>query len=66
MTTIEVPKSLHDRLQRLAEQDGLTLAQEIEHLMDRAAARPRVEGRRGRPLKAEETDDQHADGSAEG
>lgn len=41
MTTIKVPKVLRDRLHRLAVEDGLTLAQEIERLMERNAPRPK-------------------------
>ncbi|WP_161605946.1 hypothetical protein [Microlunatus speluncae] len=59
MTTIKVSKGTRDRLHRLAAADGLTLAQEIEKLMDRAGARPKptVGGyRSGKPLSAEEID----------
>jgi hypothetical protein len=65
MTTIKVPKVLRDRLHRLAAEDGLTLAQEIERLMDRAAPRPkpRFGGYRSdKPLSAEEIDARLADG----
>ena len=41
MTTIKVPKVLRDRLHQLAVEDGLTLAQEIERLMERNAPRPK-------------------------
>ena len=40
MTTIKVPKSLRDRLHRLATADGLTLAQEIDKLIGERAPRP--------------------------
>jgi hypothetical protein len=60
VTTIKVPKSTRDRLRRLAEQDELTLAQEIDKLIDERSPRPRpaVGGfRSDRPLSAEEIDD---------
>ncbi|WP_156926003.1 hypothetical protein [Glycomyces arizonensis] len=41
MTTIKVPMTLRDRLRRLADEDGLTLAQEIERLLDNTAPRPK-------------------------
>jgi hypothetical protein len=59
VTTIKVPKVTRDRLHRLAAADGLTLAQEIDRLIDRHAPRPRpsVGGFRSeRPLSAEEID----------
>lgn len=59
VTTIKVPKMTRDRLRRLAAADGLTLAQEIDRLIDRHAPRPRpsVGGFRSeRPLSAEEID----------
>jgi hypothetical protein len=59
VTTIKVPKMTRDRLHRLAAADGLTLAQEIDRLIDRHAPRPRpsVGGFRSeRPLSAEEID----------
>lgn len=65
MTTIKVPKGTRDRLHRLAAEDGLTLAQEIEKLLDRNAPRPKptVGGfRSGRPMSAEEIDEALADG----
>ncbi|SDD22725.1 hypothetical protein [Glycomyces harbinensis] len=65
MTTIKVPKVLRDRLHRLAVEDGLTLAQEIERLMERNAPRPkpRVGGySSGKPLSAEEIDAELAAG----
>lgn len=65
MTTIKVPKGTRDRLHRLAAADGLTLAQEIEKLLDRNAPRPTptVGGfRSGRPLSAEQIDEALADG----
>lgn len=58
-TTIKVPKSLRDRLRRLAEQDGLTLAQEIDKLIGDRAPRPEptVGGfHSGSSLSAEEID----------
>ena len=59
VTTIKVPKVTRDRLHRLAAADGLTLAQEIDRLIDRHAPRPRpsVGGFRSeRPLSAAEID----------
>jgi hypothetical protein len=59
VTTIKVPKMTRDRLHRLAAADGLTLAQEIDRLIDRHAPRPRpsVGGFRSEhPLSAEEID----------
>jgi hypothetical protein len=59
VTTIKVPKLTRDRLRRLAAADGLTLAQEIDRLIDRYAPRPQpsVGGFRSRrPLSAEEID----------
>ncbi len=58
-TTIKVPRALRDRLHRLAAEDGLTLAEEIERLVALAGRRPRprVGGFRStRPLSAEEID----------
>ena len=66
MTTIKVPKATRDRLQRLAAADGVTLAQEIDKLVRERAPRPRPATggfRGGRPLTAEETDDQLAAGN---
>jgi len=40
MTTIKVPKSLRNRLHRLAAADGLTLAQEIDKLIGERVPRP--------------------------
>jgi hypothetical protein len=65
VTTIKVPKVTRDRLHRLAAADGLTLAQEIEKLINRHSprAKPTVGGfRSGRPLTAEEIDAELADG----
>ncbi|GII88379.1 hypothetical protein Ssi03_63690 [Sphaerisporangium siamense] len=59
VTTIKVPKSTRDRLHRLAAADGLTLAQEIDKLIDQHAPRPKpsIGGfRSARPLSAEEID----------
>lgn len=59
MTTIKVPKSLRDRLHRLATADGLTLAQEIDKLIGERAPRPvpTIGGfRSGGSLSAEEID----------
>jgi hypothetical protein len=59
MTTIKVPKSLRDRLRRLAAADGLTLAQEIDKLIGERAPRPTptIGGfRSGGSLSAEEID----------
>ena len=65
MTTIKVPKGTRDRLHRLAAADGLTLAQEIEKLMERGGERPKptVGGyRSGNPLSAEQIDEALAGG----
>lgn len=67
-TTIKVPIALRDRLHRLAAAEGLTLAQEIERLIERHAARPvpTVGGyRSAQPLTAEEIDDQLSRGFGE-
>lgn len=59
MTTIKVSKSLRDRLHRLAAEDGLTLAQEIDKLIGERVPRPEptVGGfRSGSSLSAEEID----------
>lgn len=61
MTTIKVPKATRDRLHRLASSDALTLAQEIEKLLDERSPRPKpsVGGfRSSRPLTAEEIDEE--------
>ncbi|MBM7783431.1 hypothetical protein [Tenggerimyces flavus] len=58
-TTIKVPKSTRDRLHQLAARDGLTLAQEIEKLIDKNEPQPlpRLGGfRSARSLTAEEMD----------
>jgi hypothetical protein len=39
-TTIKVPKATRDRLHELAAKDGLTLAQEIDKLIDEREPRP--------------------------
>jgi hypothetical protein len=65
MTTIKVPKALRDRLQRVAESKGLTLAQAIDQLIEKAGSRPKptVGGyRSGRPLSADEIDEELAKG----
>jgi hypothetical protein len=65
MTTIKVPKATRDRLHRLAAADGVTLAQEIDKLIQAHAPRPRpVTGgfRSSRPLSAEEIDAELAQG----
>ncbi|MEU9891519.1 hypothetical protein [Sphaerisporangium sp. NPDC051011] len=65
MTTIKEPKSTRDRLHRLAAADGVTLAQEIDKLIDQHAPRPKpsVGGfRSSRPLSAEEIDAELAGG----
>lgn len=41
VTTIKVPKRTRDRLHRLAKEEGLTMAQAIDKLMDQSAPRPR-------------------------
>jgi hypothetical protein len=59
VATIKVPKATRDRLYRLAGADGITLAQEIDRLIDQHAPRPKpsVGGfRSSRPLSAEEID----------
>ena len=64
-TTIKVPKSTRDRLHRLAAEDGLTLAQEIDKLIDESKRRPlpTIGGfRSGNPLTAEEMDAELARG----
>lgn len=64
-TTIKVPKATRDRLHRLAAADGLTLAQEIDKLIDQRAPRPKptIGGfRSSRPLTAEEIDAELAAG----
>lgn len=64
-TTIKVPKATRDRLHRLAAADGLTLAQEIDKLIDQHAPRPKptIGGfRSSRPLTAEEIDSELAAG----
>jgi hypothetical protein len=64
-TTIKVPKTTRDRLHRLAEQDGLTLAQEIEKLIEQSGRRPKpsVGGfHSGGSLTAEEIDEELARG----
>jgi hypothetical protein len=64
-TTIKVPKRTRDRLHRLAAAEGLTLAQAIDKLIDKAALRPRpsVGGfSSGQPLDAEAIDAALADG----
>jgi len=64
-TTIKVPKRTRDRLHRLAQAEGLTLAQAIDKLIDEAAPRPRpsIGGfRSGQPLDAEAIDAELASG----
>jgi hypothetical protein len=68
VTTIKVPKTTRDRLHRLAASDGLTLAQEIDRLIDRHTPRPKptVGGfRSSRALSAEEIDAELARGFGE-
>lgn len=63
MTTIKVPKATRGRLHRLAAADGVTLAQEIDKLLSERPPRPRPTTggfRSGRPLSAEEIDEQLA------
>jgi hypothetical protein len=64
-TTIKVPKTTRDRLHRLAAEDGLTLAQEIDKLIDQHSPRPKptIGGfRSGSSLSAEEIDAELAHG----
>lgn len=59
MTTIKVSKSLRDRLHRLAAEDGLTLAQEIDRLISDRLPQPAptIGGfHSGASLSAEEID----------
>jgi hypothetical protein len=59
MTTIKVPKVVRDRLQQVAKSNGVTLAQAIDRLLDKAGTRPKptVGGYRSdRPLSADEID----------
>jgi hypothetical protein len=68
VTTIKVPKATRDRLHRLAAADGLTLAQEIDRLIDRYVPRPKPSAggfRSDRPLSAEEIDAELARGLGE-
>jgi hypothetical protein len=68
VTTIKVPKVTRDRLHRLAAADGITLAQEIDKLIDEHAPRatPSIGGfRSSRPLNAAEIDVELADGLAD-
>lgn len=65
VTTIKVPKATRDRLHRLAQAEGLTLAQAIDRLMDQNAPRPRPSMggfRSDRPLDAEAIDAELARG----
>ena len=65
VTTVKVPKATRDRLHRLAAADGLTLAQEIEKLIDLHVPRPKptIGGFRSeRVLTAEELDEELANG----
>jgi hypothetical protein len=67
-TTIKISKDLRDRLRAVAQHDGLTLAAEIEKLMDDRPSRPTptIGGfRSGKPLTAEEIDAALAAGFAE-
>jgi hypothetical protein len=64
-TTIKVPKPTRDRLHRLAAADGLTLAQEIDKLIEQRAQRPKpsIGGfRSGGSLTAEQIDEELARG----
>ncbi|WP_406235724.1 hypothetical protein [Nocardia sp. NBC_01009] len=67
-TTIKVPKATHDRLHRLAAAHGLTLARQIDSLIDETAARPRPTTggyRSNGPLTVEEFDTELARGFGE-
>ncbi|WP_433603709.1 hypothetical protein ACQPXH_03400 [Nocardia sp. CA-135953] len=58
-TTIKVPKATRDQLHRLAAAHGLTLAQQIDRLIDQHAAKPRPTTggyRSDRPLNLEGID----------
>jgi hypothetical protein len=64
-TTIRVPKATRDRLLRLAEAAGITLAQAIDKLLDQYAPRPgpSIGGFRSEaPLNAEAIDAELARG----
>jgi hypothetical protein len=64
-TTIKVPKRTRDRLYRLAQAEGLTLAQTIDKLIDEVAPRPRpsIGGfRSAQALDAEAMDSELASG----
>lgn len=68
VTTIKVPIALRNRLHRLAASDGLTLAQEIEKLIEGRAprVRPTVGGfRSNQPMTAEQIDAALSDGFGE-
>lgn len=68
MTTIRVPQSTRYRLQRLADADGLTLAEEIEKLIDQRSSMPKPtmgHCQSGHPLSAEEIDAALAEGFGE-
>lgn len=65
VTTVKVPKATRDRLHRLAAADGLTLAQEIEKLIDLHVPRPKptIGGFRSEgALTSEELDEELANG----
>ncbi|WP_216915767.1 antitoxin [Nocardia sp. NBC_01377] len=67
-TTIKVPKATRDRLHRLAATHGLTLAQEIDRLIDESGAKPRptIGGYRStEPLSADRIDAELARGFGE-
>lgn len=64
-TTIKVPYAVRDRLKARAAAHGLTLAQEIERLLDEQTDRPKptIGGfRSDAPLTAEEVDEALAAG----
>lgn len=65
MTTIKVSTELRNRLRVLAERDGVTLAGEIERLIEERSTRPlpTIGGfRSGNPLTAEQIDEALASG----
>jgi hypothetical protein len=65
MTTIKVPKAVRDRLLHVARSKGITLAQAVDLLLDKAGERPKptIGGYRSeRALSAEEIDRELGEG----